>query len=108
MENRRIELTKMCDVMPINVRHWKRGAAMQNLAKRTCTLIALAVALSPAMVRAQSVGTLDPTFGTGGRVTTDFAGAVVVQADGMLVMAGGTATSNGGAAFKLERFNRNG
>ncbi len=40
-------------------------------------------------------GTLDNTFGTGGKVTTDFAGgddaafAVALQADGKIVAAGG-------------------
>jgi uncharacterized delta-60 repeat protein len=81
---------------------------MQNVAKRKHALLALMIVLSPAMVRAQSSAMLDPTFGTGGKVTTDFAGTVAVQADGKLVMAGGATTANFGAAFAVERFNSNG
>ena len=82
---------------------------MQYRAKRTRALLALAMVLSPALVKAQSSAALDPTFGTGGKVTTDMAGAVAVQADGKLVMAGGAyISSNGNSAFALERFNSNG
>jgi uncharacterized delta-60 repeat protein len=48
-----------------------------------------------AIARYNANGTLDPTFGVNGRVTTDFPGlaavasAVVVQADGKIVVAGG-------------------
>ena len=48
-----------------------------------------------ALARYNSDGSLDSTFGSGGRVTTDFAGsfdaalALAIQADGKLVAAGG-------------------
>lgn len=56
------------------------------------------------------MGDLDPTFGTGGKVTTDISGmananqanALVVQADGKLV-AGGLA-STGASDFALARY----
>jgi hypothetical protein len=54
-------------------------------------------------------GDLDPTFGIGGRVTTDFAGGdngavtLVVQPDGKLV-AGGFAAGPGGYDFALARY----
>ncbi len=54
-------------------------------------------------------GNLDPTFGTGGKVTTDFSGgqdvarAVVLQTDGKIVVAG---RSSGD--FALARYNTNG
>src|SRR5438128_1545987 len=53
--------------------------------------------------------TLDRTFGTGGKVTTDFglddeARAVALQSDGKIVVAGGF----GGAFFALARYNANG
>src|SRR5215813_8718294 len=109
MENRTIMLTKVCDVMPMTVRRRRRGAATQNRAKRTRALLALAMVLSPALVRAQNSAALDPTFGTGGKVTTDMSGIVAVQADGKLVMAGGAfVSSNGNSAFAVERFNSNG
>jgi uncharacterized delta-60 repeat protein len=66
-----------------------------------------------ALARYRRDGTLDRTFGTGGKVTTDFAGsgeqvtALVVQADGKLVAAGFTATDSGGD-FALARYRRDG
>ncbi|MDX3248117.1 calcium-binding protein [Streptomyces sp. ME18-1-4] len=55
-------------------------------------------------------GDLDPTFGTGGKVITNFGGtdfATSVQADGKIVAAG--FTSAGGANdFALARYNTNG
>lgn len=51
---------------------------------------------------APAAGTLDPTFGIGGRVTTDFIGPnediaqdVLVQSDGRIVVAGSTRTGEG-------------
>ena len=50
---------------------------------------------------AQPNGTLDPSFGNHGRVTTDFPGgadaahALVIQADGKLVAAGSGFTGGG-------------
>ena len=71
---------------------------------RHATLLSSAVLLvwqfavaSPA--QAAKAGALDTTFGTGGKVTTDFAGdndsagALVLQPDGKLVVAG---SANGG------------
>lgn len=61
-----------------------------------------------AVVRYNADGSLDPTFGTGGLVKTDFgsfdqANAVARQLDGKLVVAGGT---SGGSA--LARYNTDG
>src|SRR5262249_5853072 len=56
-----------------------------------------------------SNGTLDTSFGTGGKVTTDFAGvndlpfSIAVQPDGNIVVAGG-ATVSGRAGFALARY----
>jgi uncharacterized delta-60 repeat protein len=58
-------------------------------------------------------GDLDPTFGTGGKVTTDFAGnrdegrAMAIQPDGKIVVAGFTDTATG-REFALARYNTNG
>ncbi len=68
-----------------------------------------------AVARYSADGTLDTTFGAGGRVRTDFPGlaavpsAVVIQADGKIVVAGGafplfTFLGN----FELVRYNPNG
>jgi uncharacterized delta-60 repeat protein len=61
-------------------------------------------------------GDLDPTFGTGGQVQTDFnhstdiANAVALQADGKLVVVGQTYTNNDytGEDFAVARYNSNG
>ena len=69
-----------------------------------------------ALVRYDTDGSLDPTFGTGGKVVTDFiapcsgfclpgetATALVVQGDGKLVAAGMT-TARADEAFALARY----
>jgi uncharacterized delta-60 repeat protein len=66
-----------------------------------------------ALARYNPDGTLDPSFGTGGTVTTDFANgddfarALVVQANGKLVAAG-PATTATGQDFALARYNPDG
>jgi uncharacterized delta-60 repeat protein len=66
-----------------------------------------------ALVRYRPNGTVDPSFGSHGRVTTDFAGgadaahALVVQADGKLVAAG-SATFGTNQDFAVARYNPNG
>jgi uncharacterized delta-60 repeat protein len=67
------------------------------------------------VARYNSDGSLDASFGTGGRVTTDFAGltdvgfAITVQPDGKILVAG---AANMGSAtqfdFALVRYNANG
>ena len=72
-----------------------------------------------ALARYNSNGTLDASFGTGGKVTTDFNGvadrafAVAIQTDGKIVVAGdvGFDTPSGvgaGADFGLARYNADG
>ena len=61
-----------------------------------------------ALARYTPDGTLDPTFGSGGRITTDFGGsdvaqALALQADGKIVAAG-----SNNAAFALARYIANG
>jgi uncharacterized delta-60 repeat protein len=66
-----------------------------------------------ALVRYRPNGTVDPSFGNQGRVTTDFAGgadaahALVIQADGKLVAAG-SATTGTNQDFAVARYNPNG
>ncbi|MCP4538197.1 MAG: hypothetical protein GY832_13740, partial [Chloroflexi bacterium] len=63
------------------------------------------------LARYNSNGSLDTSFDTDGRVTTDFAGAsdqgfaVAIQTDGKIVVVGSV---NGGADFGLARYNSNG
>jgi uncharacterized delta-60 repeat protein len=65
-----------------------------------------------AVVRFSSNGTLDTSFGTGGKVLTDFgvsaqAESVAVQADGKIVV-GGFANLGGGYNFEVVRYDSNG
>jgi uncharacterized delta-60 repeat protein len=59
-------------------------------------------------------GTLDPDFGSGGRVTTDFNStedfgiAIAIQPDGKFLVAGYTSTESGFYDFALARYNPNG
>jgi uncharacterized delta-60 repeat protein len=63
-----------------------------------------------ALVRYNTNGTLDTTFGAGGIITTDFGGSdgardVVIQPDGKIVAAGYTANANFSASdFALARY----
>ena len=66
-----------------------------------------------ALARYYPNGTLDPSFGTGGKVITDFAGSndgarsVAMQPDGKIV-AGGWTVANGLIDFALARYNSDG
>ena len=72
-----------------------------------------------ALARYNANGTLDSGFGNGGKVTTaisgsggDYAGGVVVQSDGKIVLAGyslnGSGTMSSNYDFALARYNANG
>ncbi len=65
------------------------------------------------LIRYNANGTLDQTFGSGGKVitnfgSTDIGGAVVLQADGKIVAGGATWVSGQGYVFALARYNPNG
>ena len=67
------------------------------------------------MVRYNTNGSLDTTFGTGGKVTTDFEGsnqdvanAVTIQPDGKIVVAGYVISDNSSTNFALARYNLDG
>ncbi len=61
-----------------------------------------------------AAGALDPTFGTGGIVTTDFGGspdfgnAVAIQPDGKIIVAGYGGTLRSPIGFALARYNSDG
>ena len=88
-----------------------------SLAKRNLALLASSLIVTSQFMSAQTAGTLDPTFGTGGRVTTFFGGdgpngdeahSVVVQKDGKLVVGGSTTNLDDTTDFGLTRYNSNG
>jgi uncharacterized delta-60 repeat protein len=65
------------------------------------------------LVRYQPDGSLDPTFGTGGTVLTDFGGedyvtSVVLQPDGRILAAGSSWTGGGSFTFDLARYSNTG
>ena len=66
-----------------------------------------------ALARCNTNGTLEGTFGSGGKVTTDFAGAndialgVAIRSDGKIVAVGRTFLS-ARTAFAVARYNSNG
>src|SRR5215472_17062077 len=84
-----------------------------SLAKYNLALMALSLVLTSQFTSAQTAGTLDPTFGTGGKVTTDFGGTgaaartVALQANGQILTAG-VAGFNGVSNFALARYNSDG
>src|SRR5262249_45710538 len=90
----------------------------QKIQKTTnLALMALSLVIAPIFASAQTAGTLDPTFGTGGTVTTFFGGdglngdeahSVVVQTNGKLVVAGYTTNLDDTTDFALARYNSNG
>src|SRR5438552_407629 len=97
--------------------------APQRLARRSfirslaTTAAAIMLVFSASGQRAQAAGgDLDPTFGTGGQVTTDLnhstdiANAVALQPDGKLVVVGQTYKHNdySGEDFAVTRYNADG
>src|SRR5438093_12045130 len=85
--------------------------------KTTVFAVALTLASWASGQTAQAAaGDLDPTFGTGGQVTTDFnhstdiANAVALQSDGKLVVAGTTFKNNDSTSedFAIIRYNVDG
>jgi len=72
------------------------------------------VGLDFALLRYNADGSPDGTFGNGGRVLTDFgsatdrAWALLLTADGKIVLGGQTNTSAGGVDFALARYSPNG
>jgi uncharacterized delta-60 repeat protein len=95
----------------------KIASYFRLLTKHIVALLALTLLLTPKFSSAQTAGTLDPTFGTGGRVTTFFGGdglngddaySVVVQTNGKLVVAGSTTNLDDTVDFALARYNSNG
>jgi uncharacterized delta-60 repeat protein len=71
----------------------------------------MALSIGLAHAAYETAGALDPTFGLGGKVRTDFApradiaNGVAIQADGNIVVAGASA---GGSKFALARYDHDG
>jgi uncharacterized delta-60 repeat protein len=85
---------------------------------RRAWLLVFSIVLVASTQAAAQAGQLDPTFGTGGIVTTDFgnqinsdvatANAVTIQPDGKIVVCGGAPGSNGFPNAAVVRYNPDG
>ncbi len=79
--------------------------------KNIITILTLLTTLN---VSAQSAGTLDPTFGNGGKVVTsitpgqDKAYGVAIQTDGKIIVAGHSTSTVTGKDFTVIRYNSDG
>ena len=82
-------------------------------------LLILSILVIASTQAAAQAGQLDPTFGTGGIVTTDFgniryssnaatASAVTIQPDGKILVCGGVPSSTGFSGAALARYNKDG
>ena len=91
----------------------RKQITFRRASRAFVTLVLLAALTSSAQA---APGDLDPSFGTGGLVTTDFGGrgdfglAVALQADGKIVAAGNSSTVGGpfSVNFALARYNTDG
>jgi uncharacterized delta-60 repeat protein len=96
---------------------WRRGAKGVSVAVRrvfrllvaSLLLMGALVGASGSVASAPAAGSLDPSFGEGGKVVTDFAGsddtayAVAIQGDGKIVAAG-LANTAAGTIFGVTRY----
>src|SRR5438128_8603371 len=91
------------------LRHYSR--TRRALVAAAATGILTMAFASPASAAA---GNLDPTFGTGGKVTTDFSNSydvaygAAIQTDGKIVVAGETAPDQSSPKFAIARYNTDG
>jgi uncharacterized delta-60 repeat protein len=87
----------------------RRARSLASVAVAACLLLPVAAAPAGA-----APGDLDPTFGGDGRVTTDFtagfdgATGVALQADGKVVVVGGTGVEGANPMFAVVRYNPDG
>jgi uncharacterized delta-60 repeat protein len=87
-------------------------------ASHRSSLLIFSIVLIASTLAAAQAGQLDPTFGTGGIVTTDFgnqinsdiatANAVTIQPDGKIVVSGGAPGTNGFPNAAIARYNIDG
>ena len=93
---------------------WRRGRGALGGLGRVLTVVVLATPLTGWGLARPDLGSLDLRFGVGGKAITDFglesgAGAVVVQADGRLVVGGSAVVDLARRDdFALARYRRNG
>ena len=82
----------------------ERNTLVKNLAKYNLALLVLNLVLTPQFMSGQTLaGTLDSSFGRGGKLTGVAGGAIAIQQDGKIVTAGGSKDD-----FSVARLNPNG
>jgi uncharacterized delta-60 repeat protein len=91
---------------------------MNSRILQLASLSIFSILLTVSQQAAAQAGHLDPTFGNGGIVTTDFgdhsnsnvasANAVTIQADGKILVSGGIPSGNGFPSPAVARYNTNG
>ncbi|MFJ3310849.1 calcium-binding protein [Streptomyces sp. NPDC086549] len=90
------------------------GVALQADGKIIAAGYSVGINYDFALARYNTDGSLDSTFGTGGKVTTDFGGAydeafaVALQADGKIIAVGASGTGGEERDFALARYNTDG
>src|SRR5262249_30704498 len=100
----------------MNLTHWLRSVFAPRPASRPRPCSRLSVELLEDRLTPSTGGSLDPTFGSGGQVLSSFtnnsatANALTVQADGKIVIAGGTRAANSKTEsdFLVARYNADG
>jgi uncharacterized delta-60 repeat protein len=94
-----------------------RFRSSSNIAARSLSvfiLVTFSLGLAPMRVTNTVAGELDPSFGAGGTVITDFSGfedlalALVAQSDGKILVAGDTVGPVNTINFGLARYNNDG
>src|SRR4029077_3317637 len=101
------------------IKVWSSAMTTASRQPSVSRLLVLCLSLGMPVGALGAAGDLDATFGSGGRLATDFAGnqdqvsALVLQPDGKLVAAGRTSTgplfgNSAGFDFGLARYNPDG
>jgi uncharacterized delta-60 repeat protein len=96
--------------------HMSKNLFVGRLSRALLTLTVITSMLFlPVLDRAQAAqGDLDPGFGSGGKVNTDFVGGseeargVAIQPDGKIIADGYANTARGPSDFAVVRYNRDG
>ena len=101
-------ITSRIDISTITRHLPRRTPILPLLASLLLMTVGILIGGSSHLAQAQTAGTLDSSFGSGGKVITDFgaedsAQAISIQADGK-ILVGGTANED----FAVARYNPNG
>jgi uncharacterized delta-60 repeat protein len=95
--------------------NFRNKYSIRNILLASIALVAIAILIFNTRTSiAAADGDLDSTFGTGGRVVTDFSGrsngasAVALQSNGKILIAGDALSASGPPDFAVARYNNDG